>query len=107
MSKFDFDIFYNSIDDLAVSKEKYTKEQAIEIAEREFGGINVKYLAVGNAFVRYRYGVADGEKHSCWWLEYIEHKRSCPCWVFHLTNNSNEWCNKEYEYRKLREEKGK
>lgn len=33
MSKFDFDIFYGGYDNLAVSKEKYSKEQAIEIAK--------------------------------------------------------------------------
>lgn len=103
MSKFDYDIFMDSIDTLAVSKEKYTKEQAIEVAKQELDIKVYEYLAVGSAFVRYRYGVdLDGEKHSCWWLEYYKHSRSCQVWVFHLTNNLNEWCNKKYEYIKLR-----
>lgn len=33
MSKFDYGIFYGGYYDLAVSKEKYTKEEAIEIAK--------------------------------------------------------------------------
>lgn len=33
MSKFDYDSFIGGYDVLAVSKEKYTKEQAIEIAK--------------------------------------------------------------------------
>lgn len=35
MSKFDYAIFYGGYDSLAVSKEKYTKEEAIEIAKVE------------------------------------------------------------------------
>ncbi len=107
MNKFDYDIFYGGFDELAVSKEKYTKERAIEIAIREFAEDidNFKYLAIGDAFVRYKEGIdEDGEKCVCWWLEYIERKRSCSCWVFHVTSNINEWCNEEYEYIKLRKE---
>lgn len=33
MSKFDYDIFYGGTDDLGVSKEKYTKEEAIKTVE--------------------------------------------------------------------------
>lgn len=32
LSKFDYEIFYGGYDDLAVSKQRYTKEKAIEIA---------------------------------------------------------------------------
>lgn len=35
MSKFDYAVFYGGYDALAVSKEKFTKEQAIEIAKIE------------------------------------------------------------------------
>ena len=35
MSKFDYSIFCGGFDELAVSKEKYTKKEAIEIAKAE------------------------------------------------------------------------
>ena len=102
MSKFDFDIFYGGYDNLAVSKEKYSKEQAIEIAKRELeysGKQNQVYLAIGNGYVRHRAGRnEDGECCVGWWLEYKEHKRSCPCWVFHVTPNDKEHFFKDYEY---------
>ena len=102
MSKFDFDIFYGGYDNLAVSKEKYSKEQAIEIAKRELeysGKQNQVYLAIGNGYARHRAGRnEDGECCVGWWLEYEEHKRSCPCWVFHVTPNDKEHFFKDYEY---------
>lgn len=100
MSKFDYDIFYGGVDTLAVSKEKYTKEQAIEIAKVELESINKPYyIAIGNGYVRHRAGVnEDGEPCVCWWLEYKEHKRSCPCWVFHRAVSKDEFCAKEYDY---------
>ena len=98
MSKFDYEKFYGYEDILAISKEKYTKEEAIKIARAEFEHSR-KYLAIGNGFVRHRAGVnEDGEPCVGWWLEYTEHKRSCPCWIFHVTDDKNEWCNKDYEY---------
>ena len=103
ISKFEYYKFCSKFDRLAVSKEKYTKKQAIEIAKRELT-YKYKYLAIGNAFVRMHiYGVnEDGEPLSCWWLEYHEHESSCPCWVFHLTNNTDV---KGYEYIKLGDDK--
>lgn len=38
MSKFDYDIFYGGTDDLGVSKEKYTKEEAIKTVEERKPG---------------------------------------------------------------------
>lgn len=86
MSKFEYDTFYGGYDILAVSKEKYTKEEAIELAKVELEHDEEPYyLAVGSAFVRHRAGVnEDHEPCVGWWLEYKEHKRSCPCWVFHI-----------------------
>jgi hypothetical protein len=35
MSKFDYEYFHSGYDDFAVSKEKYTKEQAVELYKHE------------------------------------------------------------------------
>ena len=111
MSKFDYGIFHGGFDELAVSKEKYSKEEAIEIAVKELLDgclINLSYLAIGEAFVRHRAGT--NEEHEpcvCWWLEYEEHKRSCPCWVFHTTSDINEHHKEDYEYYMVDHEKVK
>jgi hypothetical protein len=87
MSKFDYNVFYGGYDAVAVSKEKYSKEEAIEIAKQELRpcGTDSYTLAIGNGFVRHRAGVnEDGEPCVGWWLEYSGHKRSCPVWVFHV-----------------------
>ncbi len=85
ISKFDFASFICDYDTFAVSKERYTKEEAIALAKHEndwYGGGG--YIAVGSAFVRHRAGRdEDGERRVGYWLEYEEHRRSCPVWVFH------------------------
>lgn len=102
MSKFDYASFYGGYDTFAVSKEKYKREQAIEIAKTELYMGNTCFLAIGDGFARHRAGInEDGEPCVGWWLEYSEHKRSCPCWVFHLTLNKNEKFFKGYEYIQL------
>jgi hypothetical protein len=102
MSKFNYMNFVGGYDSFAVSKEKYTKEEAIDIAKKEMYLGNPCYLAVGEGFVRHRAGIdEDNKPRVCWWLEYREHKRSCPCWVFHLTPNKNEKFFKGYEYIEL------
>lgn len=105
MSKFEFDCFYGGYDSFAVNKEKYTMEQAIEIAKREMmGGSIVQpfFLAIGEGFVRHRAGRdEDGERCVGWWLEYEQHKRSCPCWVFHTTNCTDEYFSKNYEFIRI------
>ncbi len=100
MSKFDYAGFYGGYDELAVSKEKYTREQAVEIAKVELERPNKPYyIAVGDGYVRYRAGVnEDYEPCVGWWIEYSEHKRSCPCWVFHVAVDKNETHSKGYEY---------
>ena len=101
MSKFDYENFYGEgIDYFAVSKEKFTKEQAIEIAKMELESIGKPYyIAIGDGYARHRAGISDdGEPCVGWWLEYEEHNRSCPCWVFHRTANKNEKWNEEYKY---------
>lgn len=109
MSKFDYDCFYGGYDMLAVSKERYTKEQAIEIAKKELADERELYgkkafLAIGNGYVRHRAGVnEDGEPCVGWWLEYAEHKRSCSCWIFHVTPSDREHFAEAYEYIQLNE----
>ena len=105
MSKFDKDIFYGGYDELAVSKEKYTKEQAIEIARVELEHHKHKYLAIGDGYTVHRAGVnEDGEPCVGWWLEYKRReKRSCPAWVFHTTDKTAEHFG-GYEYVLLKPE---
>lgn len=104
-SKFEFSSFYGGYDMFAVSSQKYTKEEAIEIAKFENDWYEAEnYIAVGSAFVRHRAGVdEDGERHVCWWLEYEENKRSCPVWVFHIAVDPSHDSKlfKGYEYIKL------
>jgi hypothetical protein len=91
MSKFDYDKFTGGYDVFAVSKEKYTKEQAIEIAKEELRLLNEKEfdLRIGSSYVRHRAGInEDGEPCVGWWIEYRECKRSCPAWVFHRNKQS-------------------
>ena len=105
MSKFDYGIFFGGDDTLAVSKEKYSREQAIEIAKAEICD-GIRYLYVGNGYVRHRAGVDEDYKPCvCWWLEYTEHKRSCPCFVFHASNSNDQNFRSEYEMIDLQEEK--
>lgn len=100
MSKFEYLSFYGGYDDFAVSKEKYTKEQAIEFYKLEKSYLKGKgcLIAVCDAFVRHRAGInEDGEPQVGWWLEYKEHKRSCPVWAFHI-EKPNTGLFKGYEY---------
>ena len=85
MSKFDYDRFFGGYDDFAVSKEKHSKSQAIEIYIKECLLKKGDIIAIGEGYVRHRAGVNE-DKEPCvgWWLEYEEHKRSCPCFVFHI-----------------------
>ena len=86
MSKFEINRFIGGYDDIAVSKEKFTKDEAIKIAMLETEGVKKPYyLAIGDCFVRHRAGMnEDNEPCVGWWIEYVEHKRSCPCWGFHV-----------------------
>lgn len=106
MSKFDYGIFYGGYDKLAVSKERYTKEEAIEIAKRELAWYNSEtpyYLSIGDGFVRHRAGRnEDGEPCVGWWIEYKECKRSCSCWVFHTIEAVlKDSCFLEKEYKHI------
>lgn len=82
-SKFEYSIFADGY--FAVSKQKYTKEQAIEIFRHELGLDDPCIIAVGSAFVcYYRKYDDDGELYSGWWLESDERRWSCPVWVLSI-----------------------
>ena len=58
MSKFDYAIFVGGYDDLAVSKEKYSKEEAVEIAKAELERDKKPYyICICNGYVRHRAGI--------------------------------------------------
>lgn len=105
MSKFDYESFYGGYDNFAVSKEKYTKEQAIEIAKVELERIDKPYyLAVCDAYARHRAGVNE-DKQRCvgWWLEYEKYKRSCPVWAFKTTKTKDIIFSYNYEFIEITE----
>lgn len=84
MSKFDFDAFTGDYP-LAVSKERYTEQEAIEIAKRELGTGKIEMLS---GYVRFCFGTDEpGEKpRNTWWLAISKGcpKRCCPVYVFRL-----------------------
>lgn len=87
LSKFDYGVFSDGGRAyVAVSKQRYTFDEAVAIAGSALG---VDYSNSGSvpyneALVMHRAGVNEyGEKTVGWWLEHKERpKRSCPCWVF-------------------------
>lgn len=99
MSKFDYAPFYGDFEYVAISQQKYSKEEAIEIAKRELEEVGKKplILVLEQGYVRHRVGRnEDGERCVGWWLEWEEHERSCPCWTFHI-HWDNELFFNEYE----------
>ena len=73
-SKFDHCSFIGGLDDYAVNKMKYTKEQAIEIAKRELGWSSKEdYLAIGEGFGLWHCGT----------------NKVCPPWIFRSFNKLN------------------
>lgn len=91
MSKFDFDIFVGGFDCFAVSRQKYTKEEAIELFKNELNLQNKNFtIAItDNAWVRHRAGRnEDNERCVCWWLEYADYGRNCPVWAMHVARKN-------------------
>lgn len=86
MSKFDVEIFRG--DDytyVAVSKERYSKEEAIEIAKGELKDVGTDKLSLvlQNGFARHRAGInEDGDPCVGWWLEWEDYGRNCPVYAF-------------------------
>lgn len=89
MSSFDFDAFTGDYP-VAVSKERYTEQEAVEIAKHELG---VDDVNIFDGYVRYGYGVdpddPGAKPRNSWWLiipdsgicGYVP-KRGCPVWAF-------------------------
>lgn len=82
-SKFDYDVFYGEDECLiGVSKERYTEEQAFEIAKEQLETDNVE-LVDEWLYVYYGFGTNyDGENYHGRWLVRDKPKRGCPVWVF-------------------------
>lgn len=105
MSKFEWQYFVGGYDVFAVSKEKFSLKEAVKIAVRELDLKGCEgYLAVGEAYARYRFGRnADGEPCSGWWLEYSRERRSCPAFCFHYARTKDEKFKKDYQYINIRD----
>lgn len=92
MSKFDYEAFTGDYP-VAVSKERYTEQQAIEIARKELG---VDDVEKHDGYVRYGYGIDDDDidagVRNTWWLHLNNQcpKRCCPVWAFRVRSNENE-----------------
>lgn len=84
MSKFDFEPFTGDYP-VAVSKERYTEQEAIKIAKRELDTDKVIMLT---GYVRWCLGVDDDDPcakpRNTWWLTISCGcpKRCCPVWAF-------------------------
>lgn len=87
ISKFNFDYFeedFGCYRFFAVSKQKYTKEEAYEIFEQETGCIP-EHCKIPDCAVVWRSGISDGKCRVCWWLELDAdgtEPRHCPVWAF-------------------------
>lgn len=89
MSKFTYGMFYGGGERFfVVSKEKYTKEQAIELAMSEMVTSEDVgfYLSVEDMYITHRAGIdEDGYPVVAWWLEDFKRpKRSVPVWMFEI-----------------------
>lgn len=87
ISKFNFDYFwedYGCVRWFAVSKQKYTQEEANAIFEQETGE-SAANCKIQDCAVVWRAGIVDGEPRVCWWLELEAdgtEPRHCPVWAF-------------------------
>lgn len=82
MSSFDYDVFDGDYP-LAVSRERYTFREALDIATRELGTDN---LEVEVMYVYYGYGADEDDfakPRNNWWLVAEKPKKGgCPVWAF-------------------------
>ena len=98
MSKFDYGHFVGGDERFAVNAEKYTKEEAVALADGEIGRGSGEYtLLVTRIYVRHRAGInEDNEPVVGWWLEDRQYKRSCPVYAFRASENDLSHLNSEY-----------
>lgn len=84
MSKFDYDAFTGDYP-LAVSKERYTEQEAVEIAKRELG---VDEVEIFTGYVRWCLGFdhddPGAKPRNTWWLTISKGcpRWCCPVWAF-------------------------
>lgn len=79
-SRFDFDVFGYGYDIVACNKQRYTRQEALAVYQREIA--NHDPCTITEEFVRWRYGRDDDELHAAWWLEYQDNGyKSVPVWV--------------------------
>lgn len=81
-SKFEWDSFpAEYIGLMAFNKQRYTKEQAITLWYKEQMLAMNEPCVVEDTFVRYRFGMEEGEQRSCWWHEWEDYgSKSVPVW---------------------------
>lgn len=83
-SRFDFDVFGYGYDMIACNKQRYTRQEALSLYQREMQ--NDAPCNITEAFVRWRYGRdEDSEVRAAWWLEYEDNGyKSVPVWVIQI-----------------------
>lgn len=81
-SKFEYDIIkYNDKTYMAFNKVKYTQEEALEIAKKEFG--TDKLTELHDMYVRYGFGRGyENYYTNKYYLETEKTLKSTPVWVF-------------------------
>ena len=82
MAKFDYELFYGEIEkELVFNAKKYTKEQALEIAEKELAPI-IGELEIEPAYVYYGFGTNyAGENVQGYWLTHEPRGNTFDAWV--------------------------
>lgn len=98
MSKFEYG--WSDDNTYAVSKERFSKQEALEMFKEELNYIKEPYyVQIEDAYIRHRAGVTDkNEPRVGWWIEYTNHKRNCPVWLFRKVIKENVKRNTNYEY---------
>lgn len=87
-SKFDYGDFHGGYHVFAVNSAKYTKEQAIQIYNDEYG-YSMKNVVIEKSHVKWRAGTDDNNKPCVgWWFDYNpSEKRSVEVWAFRIAPN--------------------
>ena len=88
MSKFDVSLFYSDdLNYIAFSKEKYTKEQAIEQARKEIFPEHPVMMSPDFTVRWQAQGSVDGKPYVGWYLMPEKLKRCCEVWAFPYIHN--------------------
>lgn len=88
MSSFDYDCFYGEVEVwIGFNAEKYTEEQALEVAKVELADgfepeVDKNLLVVEPAWIRYGFGLnLEDERVNGWWLEFEPKGNSIKAWA--------------------------